>query len=618
MHGFGGGGQGQRMRALEEVRRELGDDGRAIEYPFWRTLFSYVRNYKPQLVLSGIGALLSGIAVALQPMVIKFIVDEGISREGATARQRMIWSLAFVGIYIFLSLVRVSTWVFGYRNLVRALEGFLFSIRSQFFRHVQTLCFRFHDQVSSGELFNYIMGSPIQSLRMFLNQFIMWVPNQVVSWIIVLSALIYFDWLLTCIMLVTIVCIILVNRRSRLIIREMSASFMREESSVSKYVADMLRGSREIKIQAIEDDVSNRFDMHIGRIRDQSQALSIRRNFEHIKPETLQYIGIACVYLAGAYSCVYRDLTVGKLFAFIGSINLMMNPLMTMLELNLVKANAEAGLERIMRILKTEATVHEMEPSVRVDIDEQHRAARGQRIPFAEFRNVTFSYTGAAVLRGLSCTIEHGQSVALAGPSGSGKTTFARLLLRLYEHQSGDILLNGKDIHRYSLQELRASFGVVSQDPFLFQTTLYENIRVARPDATREEVRKAMALAYITEFLRDLPGGENTEVGENGFALSGGQRQRVAIARAILGNPRYYIFDEATSALDNQSERRIQQAMADLGRDHTLVIIAHRLSTIRHVDKILVFEKGTIVQEGRYEELADRPGLFGSLLREGA
>jgi ABC-type multidrug transport system fused ATPase/permease subunit len=586
------------------------------DFPFWRTLWEYLKPFRRRMMFVMMCSVLSGVGLALQPIIVKYIVDQGLSRPGATPSERFHYAMIFVGIFLTMSIVRVISWMFGYRSLMNMLEGFLFSVRSRFFRHVQNLCFRFHDQVSSGELFNYIMGSPMSSIRDFLMQFSIWVPNQFVSWIIVFTTLVYFDWFMTMILLVTIICIVTVNMRSRKIIRKLSANFMQEESSVSKYVADMLRGCREIKIQAIESDVSDKFDSQIGRIRDKSLDLAIRRQFEGIKPEMLQYLGIALIYAAGAYSCVYRDLSIGKLFAFAGSVNLLMGPIMMAIQLNLVKANAEVGLERIMRILDTESTIGEKPVNVQLKVSEQDRLAREHRIPFAEFRNVSFSYDKSPVLSDVSCRIMHGTSVALVGPSGSGKTTFARLLLRLYEQQKGEILINGKDIREYSPHDLRASFGVVSQDPFLFQASLFDNIRVADPNASPEEIRKAMDLAYITDFVSELPEGDKTEVGENGHSLSGGQRQRVAIARSVLGNPSYFVFDEATSALDNQSERRIQQAMKELGRNHTLIIIAHRLSTIRHVDSILVFQKGRIIQEGTYEHLASTPGLFEDLIKE--
>ncbi|MEX2606785.1 MAG: ATP-binding cassette domain-containing protein, partial [Kiritimatiellia bacterium] len=198
-----------------------------------------------------------------------------------------------------------------------------------------------------------------------------------------------------------------------------------------------------------------------------------------------------------------------------------------------------------------------------------------------------------------------------------GKTTFARLVMRLYDPQQGRILLNGVDLKHFALQDLRSRFGVVSQDTFLFQTSILENIRVANPEADADTVRRAMDRAHVTEFVERLPEKEHTLVGENGFTLSGGQKQRLAIARAILDEGRTLIFDEATSALDTESERQIQQAIDALSRERNTLIIAHRLSTIRHADLILVFDQGRIVQQGTYDDLANQPGRFASLLQQG-
>jgi len=301
--------------------------------------------------------------------------------------------------------------------------------------------------------------------------------------------------------------------------------------------------------------------------------------------------------------------------AFVVSINQLMGPVMALLQLNLVRANAEAGLERIVRILEVKETTPEVPHGARVSVEAQAALARDEALPCILMRDVDFSYEpGTPVFRKLSCRIEDGQSVALVGPSGSGKSSFVSLLLRFYEVDGGRILLNGLDLKNYSLSALRSAFGVVPQTPFIFQTTILDNIRVVRPEASAEEVRAACELAYANEFIDAMPKGLMTLIGENGFNLSGGQRQRLAIARAALTNPRYFIFDEATSALDNQSERRIQSAMERIMEGHTTIIVAHRLSTIRNVDRILVFDQGRIVQDGTYAELAGCPGVFKHLL----
>jgi ABC-type multidrug transport system fused ATPase/permease subunit len=448
---------------------------------------------------------------------------------------------------------------------------------------------------------------------MYLSFFIMSVPTSIVSFVISIGALAFFDLPMTIILLATVIVIVYLNSRSRRTVRTMTANFMETESSVSRYVADMMRGCRAIKLYAIENHVSDNFEQHLGDIRQKGAYLSLHQWIENAKPEMAHYVGMAVIYLYGAYSCVYRDLSVGKFMAFVTCVGSVMGPLMSYLQSNLLKANAEAGLERIQRILDTENSTPESLSTVSFEKVDQE--AMAQQVPCIEFDQVKFSYDGTHYLfDGLSCRIRHGESVALVGPSGSGKSSFANLALRLFDPQSGEIRINGTDIKQYALQDLRSRFGVVPQDPFLFQTSIYDNIRAAVPQASEEEVRSAMKSAYVDDFVDQLPEGVKTLVGEAGVNLSGGQRQRIAIARALLAKPKILIFDEATSALDNESEHRIQKSIEELMVGRTVIIIAHRLSTIRRVDRILVFEKGKVVQEGSYAELSERPGLFQDLL----
>ena len=186
--------------------------------------------------------------------------------------------------------------------------------------------------------------------------------------------------------------------------------------------------------------------------------------------------------------------------------------------------------------------------------------------------------------------------------------------MRLYDADSGVVRLHGRDIKEFNTHDMRKCFGVVPQNPFMFQCSIMENVRIARPDATNSEVIKAMEMAHVHEFVNDLPQGWNTIIGDGGLSLSGGQKQRVAIARAILGNPDILIFDEATSALDNISEALIQKSMEELMKTHTVIIVAHRLTTIRNVDRILVFKDGNIAEEGKFDELVERNGAFKELL----
>lgn len=584
------------------------------DFPFWTLLWNYIRPCRGELGIASVCSLLTGIGVAVQPLLIKWIVDDGILRKGAggellAADVRIRWALVFSAVYAGVGLLRVVIWRFGYVRMIATIEGLLFDLRSRFFRHIQHLCLRFHDKVGSGELFNYIMGSPMQSLKTFLQQGAMFIPYQLVSWIIALATLAWFNLPMTGITLVMVVVIVYMNYRSRFSVQEISSNFLQAESSAARYISDILQGARAVKIYAMEENVRYTFETHIDRIRAEGENMANRQHLEFIKPELVQYVGTGLIYAAGAWFCVTGRLEVGEFLAFIGAVGILMGPLMSFLQLNLVRANAEAGLARIQRIFEERETTPEKPRSQRVAILPRQRSLSVQ------FEDVSFGYIpDRRIFHRLHCTIPAGQSVALVGSSGSGKTTFVSLLQRLYEVDAGRILLEGHDLRDYGLAELRQAFGVVPQSPFLFQMTVLDNIRITRPAASEAEVREAARIAHIDHVIQELPHGYQSWVSEGGSNFSGGQKQRIAIARAVLANPGCFIFDEATSALDNESERRIRKAMEGVMRQRTTFIIAHRLSTVRHVDRVLVFDNGRIAQDGTYEELSRTPGIFRDLI----
>lgn len=284
------------------------------------------------------------------------------------------------------------------------------------------------------------------------------------------------------------------------------------------------------------------------------------------------------------------------------------------MNLSLIKTSAEAGLHKILGILDTATSTPEKEKERTRSIDIERESAVKNNKPCISFSDVYFGYDNRTIFEKFNCDINYNESVALVGSSGSGKSTLTKLIMRLYDVNSGVIKMHGCDLREFGLHDLRASIGVVPQNPFIFYGSIWDNVKIARPDASNKEVIDAMEIARVHEFVNELEKGWNTIVGDGALDLSGGQKQRIAIARAVLGNPDILIFDEATSALDNISERHIQQAMEDLMKAHTVIIVAHRLSTIKNVDRILVFDRGKIVEEGSYNELAEKGGVFSELL----
>lgn len=601
---------------------------------FLRKMLPYLAGEKRNILFAVIASALTGFCLAIQPLVIKYIVDDGIGaanpadpglvaffarlfgHTGAVSddfRIKIIGALAL--FYLAVAFCRICMWGFGIRHMLAALEGTLFSLRSRFFNHIQHLCMRFYDKNSSGDLFNCIMGSPMANIRTYLNSIVMNVPHQAVALVISLIALFSYDKRLTLILLLTAAAMTFLNFLSRKKIRRTSGEYLSAERAASRYITDLLHGTNAVKLYSIEDRVMQDADRCLEEMKRKGVSSSFSIVLEHFKPEFLQYVGIAVVYFVGGFYCVTNGLSVGVLYAFLSSMTSILTIFSSWLNIALQRSAAEVALNRIEDVMQEHTSTPEIPDGKQRSIEVERRSAMAQHKPCISFRNVSFSYDGKApVFKNFRCDIAYGESIGLVGASGSGKSTLTKLVMRLYDISEGEILLHGRDIRSYAIHDLRMSFGVVPQAPFIFNRTIWDNIRIVRPDAPNQEIIRAMEVAHVHEFVNKLPDGWATVIGDGGVALSGGQIQRIAIARAVLRNPDILIFDEATSALDNISERHIREAMEELMKTHTVLIVAHRLSTIRNVNRILVFDNGNIVEEGTYDELASREGAFRNLL----
>ena len=583
---------------------------------FWKAMWPYIREHKKKLVFCIISSLLVGVCVAVQPLVIKFIVDNGIANDNLAETEKIRYVGTLCTLYVALAVSRVFIWRAGFSKMFRTLEGALFNLRSKFFSHVQQMGMKFYENTSAGELFNCIMGTPMANIKNYMSQIFMGVPYQVVSLIISLSALLYYDWVMTLILLATAMVMALFNKLARRKMRQVHTEYIKSEAEASKYLTDTLNGMDAVKIYSIEDKTYQNFRQVLSNMYEKGVDASTSQQKESLKPELIQYIGTAVVYFVGAISCVYRGVSVGELYAFLSSMTSILGIMITWLNIGLQKSSAESGLGKIIAVLNTKSATPEKEASRQRNVDVERDSAMQKNKPCIEFRNIDFAYENRKIFEDFSCSIQYGESVALVGGSGSGKSTFSKLAMRLYDVQAGSVLVHGKDVRDFSIHDLRVSFGIVPQSTFIFYGSIWDNIKIARPDASNKDIINAMEIAHVHEFVNDLDNGWNTVVGDGGLDLSGGQKQRIAIARAVLGNPDVLIFDEATSALDNISERAIQDAMETLMKSHTVIIIAHRLSTIRNVDRILVFDHGKVVEEGSYDTLSKiEGGHFAELLK---
>jgi len=390
--------------------------------------------------------------------------------------------------------------------------------------------------------------------------------------------------------------------RSRKAVQAISKDFQNTETQVVGEVNDLLRGNRAVKLYAMEEQIALTFADQAGQIGRKSYERDIKSHLQWMKQESFGYLAFVALTATALWRYQQGAVTVGEISAVIIAFGALQGPMQQIFSCITLWGSAQASIERIGAVLDASSTTP----------DPPRDAAPVALPPAGElaFAGVSFAYADQPVLKDVSFAIPYGQRVAFVGPSGAGKSTISQLLMRLYDPDQGSVTLAGADLRRFRGQDLRRRFGVVPQDPFIFRTSIRDNVKVARPDADDESIRRALQLANAWEFVDQLPAKLDTKVGESGSTLSGGQRQRLAIARALLADTPFFIFDEATSALDTLSEDLIQHTLDTVLKGRTAIIIAHRLATVKNCDRIIVLRDGCVEQDGSYDALVAQPGLF--------
>jgi ABC-type multidrug transport system fused ATPase/permease subunit len=484
-----------------------------------------------------------------------------------------------------------------------AAQRSITEMRRRVQRHVGRLSISYFEHTKTGALLSRVMNDA-EGLRNLVGTGLVEVVGGMMTAVLALGILFWFNARLTWIALAVLSLFGFVMLYAFKTLRPLFRERSKINAELSGRLSETFSGVRVVKAYGAEGRESLVF------------TKSAHRLFRNVAGTMtgLSTVGAASTLLVGGMTIVLmaiggRDIllgrmTVGDFFAFTLYLGLMVGPVVQMVNIGSQLTEAFAGLERIREIRNEASEV----------------AGDGSRRPVAsvegtvEFRDVHFAYQpDVPVLRGISFRAEPGTSTALVGPSGAGKSTLIGLVAAFHRPSSGQILVDGQDLADLRLLDYRSHLGVVFQDNFLFDGTVLENIAYAAPDATAPEILRAAEIAHCDAFVRRLPKGYDTVVGERGVRLSGGERQRVAIARAILADPRILILDEATSSLDSESEALIQEGLAELMRGRTSFVIAHRLSTIRRADTILVLEAGKIVEQGRHQDLLALGGLYHSL-----
>jgi ABC-type multidrug transport system fused ATPase/permease subunit len=541
--------------------------------------------------------VLVALSTAFTAWIMRTIIDEAF----ANRRADVVWIIC---LSIFIAFVIRGFASYGQAVALSKIgNNIVARYQSRLYVHLMSLSVGYFNEARSARIAAQVSQN-VGGIRDVLNLTITSTARDLLTFVALLGVMVYQDPLLSLAVLILAPPLLLALRYLSKRLRQATKEAIDLNSHVLGAMQETIQGISIVKAFTMERQLELKINKII--VAAEERGNKIAKLSERNAPMTESFAGfaVASVLAYAAYRSIYQNVPPGAFFSFVTALLLAYDPARRLAKLQVQMERAAVNARMIYELLDMETRQRDLPDAKALVVTEAR----------IEFNDVAFAYGNDNVLNGVTFAAEGGKTTALVGPSGAGKSTIINLIPRFYDPKSGEILIDGQDIAHVTKQSLREQLAYVSQQPYLFEGSIRDNIRYGRPEATDAEVEEAARLAYAHDFILAQPEGYDTAVGENGVTLSGGQRQRLSIARALVRNAPILLLDEATSALDTESEAAVQKALDKAMTGRTVVVIAHRLSTVVRADKIVVMQQGRVVEEGNHDTLAKRiDGLYARL-----